>query len=113
MNLLEIALLSQFSSSLAIITYKGYALPRGWVIGQLYYEDASILKIVAVASMVGSAIAAFFFVEWYYVIAGIVIGKITGSILTAIFHYATQYVLIIILVASYILCVIHIYLSMV
>ncbi len=103
MNILEIAFLSQFASSLAIITYKGYAVPKRWTIGVLYYEDASILKIVAVASMVGSAIAAFFFVEWYYVIAGIVIGKVLGGVFTAVFHSATQYLLPVILLTSYIL----------
>lgn len=110
MTLFQLSLFLFFVSGITIISYKNYATTRGWSIGAMYYSDANFLKTIAIASMIISAVTAFFYAEWYYVVAGLAAGWILSGIITALFRSFTQILApaillaaVIVLAASYII----------
>ena len=97
--------LNLFTAGVTIISYKGYATKKGWAIGTMYYSDSSILKIIGMLSIASSFIAAFFFVKWYIVLIGAIVGWLLSGGITAIFRESTQYIAIGILLLSFLLLI--------
>lgn len=105
MTTLEWFFLLLFTAGITIISYKGYAVRKGWPIGNMYYSDSSILKIIGILSMASSLIIAFFYIKWYFVIGGAILSWLISGAITALFRVNTQYVAIIMLLLSFILLI--------
>jgi len=107
MNSLELFFLTLFTAGVTIISYKGYALQKGWAIGQMYHSDSSILKIVGLLSIGSSFIISFFYIKWYFVLLGALIGWLISGAITAIFRVNTQWIALFLLIASFIILIIN------
>jgi hypothetical protein len=103
MTNLEIFFLLLLTSGITIISYKGYAEPRGWPIGTMFESDGSIIKIIGIVAIIGSAIAAFFFVKWYLVLIGILAGWLISGALTAVFRQHTQILSVLMFIAAWVM----------
>lgn len=105
MTTLECFFLTLFTAGITIISYKGYAVQKGWPIGSMYYSDSSILKIIAMLSMLSSFIIAFFYIKWYFVVGGSLVSWWISGALTALFRISTQYIAIVMLILSFMLLI--------
>lgn len=87
-------------SAFLIMSYKSYAEQQGWRMGLLFIRDASFIKIISIIAIPTSFIASFFFIEWYYVLIGIVYVWLLSGAITGIFKQRTQIISFILLVLS-------------
>ncbi len=92
--------LTLFISGLIIVSYGSYASKKGWPIG-LYFTSSSPFLLIGGIGMFGSPIVAFFYIEWYFVLIGIVGGFIISLILTELFKKNSQFFSIILFVLSW------------
>ena len=103
MTNLDFFFLTLYTSGVTIISYKNYAIQRGWPMGSMFASDSSILKIIGLLSIFGSAITAFFFIKWSFVLAGLVGGWLISGLISALFTKNTQYLCLLLLLVSWIL----------
>lgn len=96
-------LLSIFTSGLMIIAYNRLAIQRGWQTGEIYASDSGPLKFIALLSVIASFIAAFFYLQWYYVVLAVFIAWFIGTTLTSLFKSSTQLIAPLWWILSYIL----------
>lgn len=89
-----------FTSGLLIISYKDFALKKGYTIGSYFQNDSSIIRTLGGLSLLGSVIGSFFYIKWYLVIAGIISCFIISNILTSLLKSYTQILSIILLLLS-------------
>jgi hypothetical protein len=106
MTNIELFFLALYTSGVTIISYKGYAQKKGWPIGSMFESDSSIIKIIGILSIIGSAIAAFFFIKFYWILAGLFVGWILSGLISAIFAKHTQIISIILFIISWIFLII-------
>lgn len=102
MTNIEVFFLTIYTSGVTILSYKAYALKRGWPIGALFVSDSSILKIIGLLSIFGSAITAFFFIKWYFVLVGLFSGWLISGLVSALFTKYTQYLCLFLFIISWI-----------
>ena len=92
MDKFELFFLLIFTASLNIFLYRGYAFNKGWEVGPLFASDTSPVVLFFLFTSIASAVAAFFFVAWVKVLAGVVAGWLINGAMTAIF---TQYTIMV------------------
>lgn len=102
MTNLDFFFLILYTSGITIISYKDLAIQRGWSIGSMYYSDSSFLKIVGLFAIFGSAISSFFYIKWYSVIVGLILGWLISRLISSIFRANTQYLCILMFLTSWI-----------
>lgn len=102
MTNLDFFFLILYTSGVTIISYKDLAIQRGWSIGTMYYSDSSILKIVGLFAIFGSAISSFFYVKWYNVLIGLIVGWMISRLISSLFTKYTQYLCILMFLISWI-----------
>jgi hypothetical protein len=107
MTNIELFFLTLYTSSVTIISYKGYAQKKGWPIGRMFESDSSIIKIIGMLTLFGSAITAFFFIKWYWVFAGLFCGWLLSGMISAIFAKHTQITSLILFIISWIFLIIE------
>lgn len=74
----------------AMIAYSGYATPRGWRVGALYFADFSWLQGIAYLALFGSLIFGFLAVGWWGPIAVLLGGNILSRLLLPAAKESTQ-----------------------
>lgn len=94
-------LFTLFTASLIIIAYNRFAWQKGWPVGKIFDSDASLIKYIAMLSILTSFIAAFFFATWYYVLIAVLLSWFLGTTITALFRSATQIIAIVLWIISY------------
>ena len=102
MTNLDFFFLTLYTSGVTIISYKNYAIQRGWSMGSMFASDSSILKIIGLLSIFGSAITAFFFIKWYFVLVGLLIGWLLSGLISSLFTKYTQYLCLIMFLFSWV-----------
>ncbi|NLK93431.1 MAG: hypothetical protein GX273_10035 [Bacteroidales bacterium] len=106
MTNLELFFLTMYTSGVTIISYKGYAHKKGWPIGTMFESDSSIIKIIGLLAIFGSAISAFFFIKWYMVLIGLIGGWFLSGLISAIFTKNTQILSLVLFIVSWIFLII-------
>ena len=106
MTNLEFFFLTLYTSGVTIISYKSYAHKKGWPIGTMFESDISIIKIIGLLAIFGSAISAFFFIKWYLVLLGLIGGWLLSGWISAIFTKHTQIFSLILFIVSWIFLII-------
>ncbi len=102
MTNLDFFFLILYMSGVTIISYKNLAIKKGWSIGSLFYSDSSILKIVGLLAIFGSAISSFFYVKWYNVLVGLIVGWLISRLISSLFTKHTQYLCLLLFLISWI-----------
>ena len=92
-----------FTSGVTIISYKGYAEQKGWPIGSLFRKGGGIIDMLGFLTTFGTIIASFFYIKWYIIVVGIIIGWLASGLITAILRVHTQVFTIILFIISYFL----------
>lgn len=89
-------------SGMLIITYKGYALQKGWPIGEYFMNDGSLLRTFGTLVLFGGFIASFFYVKWYQALLGLVTVWLVGGFVTALLKEKTQVVSVFLFFVSFV-----------
>lgn len=90
-------------SGMMIVTYKDYALRRGWRIGEYYRSDSGFLRTFGTIVFLSGAIISFFYIKWYFVLSGIFLIWLLGGFIIALFKEKTQIISVILFFASFLL----------
>ena len=106
MTNIDLFFMTLFISGVTIISYKGYAYKKGWPIGIMFESDSSIIKIIGLLAIFGSAIPAFFFRKWYFVLLGRIDVWLLSGVITAILTEHTQIFSLILFIVSWIFLII-------
>lgn len=106
MTNLDVFFLMLYTAGVTIISYKGYAYKKGWPIGTLFESDNSIIKVIGLLAIFGSAVASFFYIKWYVVLLGLVIGWLLSGAISAILRKHTQIFSIVLFALSWFFLVI-------
>ena len=88
------------------ITYKGYAIQKGWPIGTMFLNDKSLPNMGSFILSILTFIVAFFYIKWYMVFVLLVSGFASAFIIMEIFKSYTQYVWILLFLTTIVLCAI-------
>lgn len=98
-----------FSMALAItcISYNGMARSKGWPVGELLVEDASLPKIVAFITALWVIGKSFIIFNWWSPIAILIVGWITAFIITMSLKKYAQSICIIGIFPAFILTVLY------
>lgn len=100
MTNIDLFFLTLFISGLIIVSYGPYASKKGWPIGLLFTSTSPFL-LIGGTGMFGSPIVAFFYIEWYLVLIGIVGGFLISFILTGLLKKNSQFFSILLFVLSW------------
>ncbi len=92
--------LMKMIGGLLVITYKDYALKKGWPVGALFASDVSWLTFIGTLSILVGFVELFFLIKWYLAIISSLGVVAASSIIANIFKEKTQYVSILLLIAS-------------
>ena len=106
MTNIELFFLLLYTSGVTIISYSSYARKRGWPVGKMFDSDSSIIKIIGMLAIFGSAIAAFFFIKWYLVLIGLVGGWLLSGAISALFTRHTQILSVVLFLVSWLFLII-------
>jgi len=101
MDKIEVFFLLLCLSGMMIVTYKDYALKRGWRIGEYHRNDSSFLRTFGSILLLGGFIISFFYVKWYFVLFGLFLIWLFGGFITALFKEKTQIISIILFFVSF------------
>jgi len=101
MIVLSIVFLIVFTSGVISFSYEGFANQKGWPIGKLFVNNGTgYLSIIGFLSAISIFITSFFFIKWYIVLLGAIIGWFLSAILTFIFKTYVQYLVLILYILS-------------
>lgn len=103
MDKIEMFFLLFCLSGMMIVTYKDYALKRGWTVGEYYRYDSSFLRTFGSIVLLGGFVVAFFYIKWYIVLFGLFLIWLLGGFITALFKEKTQIISIILFFVSFLL----------
>ncbi len=101
MTNVQIFFLSFYTANLAILMYRNIAISLEWQMGRWFALENSRLKKIATLFLMGSIIVAFFFIKWYFVFIGLLVGFVLILIISSFFKTYTQYLSLLMLVASW------------
>lgn len=73
-----------------MIAYSGYAMPRGWRIGELYAADFSWLQGIAYLAILGSLVFGYLAAGWLGPIVVLVLGNVLTRALLPIAKESSQ-----------------------
>lgn len=102
MDKIEVFFMLLCLSGMMIVTYKDYALKRGWSVGAYYRSDSSFLRILGSIVLLGGFVISFFYVKWYIVLFGLFLIWLLGGFVTALFKEKTQIISIVVFFVSFI-----------
>ena len=120
---IQLFFLLAYTSGVTMLSYKVYAHRQGWPVGKLYYLGlkfqitrhgkliySTFIEIVGSFLIVVSFICSFFFVKWYFVLMGLILGKLISDFIIAIFRSHAQWIAILMLLFSFIFLIVSIFL---
>jgi len=73
-----------------ILSYDGYAIKKGWPVGEMFSANASLIKIASFIGLPGSVIAAGYLAVWWSSSVVIFTGFIVAMLLTKILRSYVQ-----------------------
>lgn len=105
----KIGLILIFIFGCIMVSYKDYARKNGLTIGDFFNSDTGIPQAFATFTIIGSIVAGFILIKWYWVLVGLIAGWIVSQILIAIFKEASQVFSILILLVGVIILLVSIF----
>lgn len=102
MDKIELFFLSVGLSGMMIITYKGYALQRGWRVGEYFMNDGSPLRTFGTIVLFGGFIGSFFYITWYKVLLGMLLIWLLGGFITSLLKEKSQIISVILFFVSFV-----------
>ena len=107
MSNVQLFFLLLYTSGVMIISYKNYAIKNGWPIGRFFQSDSNVLKLIGLLAIFGSTITAFFFIKWYFVIIGLLVGWILSANISNLLKKHAQILSIVMFLLSWIFLIIN------
>ncbi len=90
------------TSGICIISYKNFALQRGWPIGSAFANEGGVIPIIGILTILMGFIASFFFIKWYYCF-GILVGSwLISGLIASIFGRHTQILSLLMFLGSWV-----------
>ncbi|MEQ8948419.1 MAG: hypothetical protein RIC90_13135 [Balneola sp.] len=76
------------------ITYKGYALSRGWPIGKILSNELSTIRLASLVAMVWALFRSVILFEWHSFLVVLICGFILAYLLSVAFKKNVQLIVI-------------------
>ncbi len=85
------------------ITYKSYAIQKGWPIGTIFLNDWSLPNMGSFTLSILTFIVAFFYIKWYMVFVLLVSAFASAFVIMQIFKSNTQIVWLLLFITTIVL----------